>query len=1282
MSMDCMPKFMNSNNNNIELGLPKKKWVMSSLSSLNEVGDYKSRDFSSTENIRRAVSPPPISRRDSAADVAKEEKQRTRRKSWHVGKFEKKRRRPSLLNSLHFGSKESSGSTSPTSYEKHKRFSWWNVFIPDHWPRHRRNSTDFSNEKIPFSRGKSRSVDHGLTSPFDLDSLRSKVEGRFESVDRLCRDADGDSRTGSKEKLDEKKMQKPPPTRTITYKVEPSDTLTSVAARFDTTPSELAILNRLSSRTVFPGQLIRVPEKKCLSADGEFSEHTSESTERCSIPDESLEVDSGGNSRRLSGSDSKEANTEDDMLYNLRIASPKPGHPERVHSPTPAIPQRKVVRSYDRFLKINVKHITDGQGVVSGVLLVTPNAVMFDPNVSDQLVIEHGPESYGVIAPMEFVVNAAIYHDIAHMRVSHTQHNFSDADGKPEIYHANEQERRGSLYRPKIENEAEATENAEHIVTNQTDSLDSTTVEIQNSPGGKADSLLAKDETFPELRSSTEEEDNGSVCSCEEERQIGNAFPKAFDRDLITPAYIKKKSNHLLRRSDEFSEKEDTSHSGDERRTESPASLPPDNEENTSESNLPLLVEAEAVIKNLEERRKSSLDRHWAIPNKIRSIESDGLSAEDEVESEHSENQTGLTKQSCHDSGIDIRDPFPVGSSRKTTYSDADILLSENPEFIPPKPVRQLSRTEDENSPNTKKSTSVSFSLEDSKESSLDQPSCKSSSTNEEVEKQAETKKNKMLKRLSYPLAWMEGITGDKDEKDNSLPSSAESSHPSHSSSVFSKVFSSSPINTLTDFSTGLFLTKTPSEESSNKFQFPPTYGTSSTSSTSQSNSDSSAQHQRLHHHRHHQRCATIPSSSVSSNSHKKEGFTSFSPSSLINNVGRSSVSSFIRAQHNHNRSDSTKSAGPRLDYRSMVSVEDMPELFVSFDKLIPRPARSCEDPPLYLRLRMGKPKNRRIPKTTPIMSYGKKKMRPEYWFSVPRNRVDDLYKFLNIWVPYLYGDLDEDLVSERDYELVNSDTELWDDEETNGEDEKKISRRDGSDDLGDLTRESWEVIKAPYTKLYSLWKNHADQFGSSDTQPSDEVLSMSEELRRALYANSVNSLDLELFLPDLNGNTEILAEEHRRQLCRHLPARAEGYAWSLVFSTSQHGFSLNSMYRKMNRIDSPILVVIQDTESNVFGTLTSCTLRVSDHFYGNGESLLFTFTPEFQVYNWTGENLYFIKGNNESLSIGAGDGKFGIWLDGDLYQGRTEACNTYGNEPLVPQQDFVVKTLECWAFL
>lgn len=61
--------------------------------------------------------------------------------------------------------------------------------------------------------------------------------------------------------------------------------------------------------------------------------------------------------------------------------------------------------------------------------------------------------------------------------------------------------------------------------------------------------------------------------------------------------------------------------------------------------------------------------------------------------------------------------------------------------------------------------------------------------------------------------------------------------------------------------------------------------------------------------------------------------------------------------------------------------------LIISFIELIPRPARSCDDPPLYLRLRMGRPANKAVPRSTPLMSYGRKRMRPEYWFSVPRNR-------------------------------------------------------------------------------------------------------------------------------------------------------------------------------------------------------------------------------------------------------------------------------------------------------
>lgn len=62
-------------------------------------------------------------------------------------------------------------------------------------------------------------------------------------------------------------------------------------------------------------------------------------------------------------------------------------------------------------------------------------------------------------------------------------------------------------------------------------------------------------------------------------------------------------------------------------------------------------------------------------------------------------------------------------------------------------------------------------------------------------------------------------------------------------------------------------------------------------------------------------------------------------------------------------------------------------DLFLLLIELIPRPARACSDPPLYFRLRMGKPIGKAIPQGTTVMSYGKNKLRAEYWFSVPKNR-------------------------------------------------------------------------------------------------------------------------------------------------------------------------------------------------------------------------------------------------------------------------------------------------------
>lgn len=57
------------------------------------------------------------------------------------------------------------------------------------------------------------------------------------------------------------------------------------------------------------------------------------------------------------------------------------------------------------------------QGVVGGVLIVTPNNIMFDPHKSDPLVIEHGCEEYGLICPMAEVLSVALYHDVSRMKL-------------------------------------------------------------------------------------------------------------------------------------------------------------------------------------------------------------------------------------------------------------------------------------------------------------------------------------------------------------------------------------------------------------------------------------------------------------------------------------------------------------------------------------------------------------------------------------------------------------------------------------------------------------------------------------------------------------------------------------------------------------------------------------------------------------------------------------------------------------------------------------------------
>ena len=201
--------------------------------------------------------------------------------------------------------------------------------------------------------------------------------------------------------------------------------------------------------------------------------------------------------------------------------------------------------------------------------------------------------------------------------------------------------------------------------------------------------------------------------------------------------------------------------------------------------------------------------------------------------------------------------------------------------------------------------------------------------------------------------------------------------------------------------------------------------------------------------------------------------------------------------------------------------------------------------------------------------------------------------------------------------------------------------------------------------------------------QSKDNVGSINTASRHMIHKTmTLNSIDTDLFLPEMTASSGLFSDDQRKLLYRHLPPRVQGQTWSLLFSTGTHGFTLQSLYRACQSADSPVLLVIQDTDHAVFGACISQPPALSEKFTGTGESWLFTFYPCFKVYSWTGENSYIMRAGHDNFIVGSSEGRFGLWLDENFNQGRSQNVSTFDNKPLAGKEDFIVNNIECWAFM
>jgi hypothetical protein len=146
-------------------------------------------------------------------------------------------------------------------------------------------------------------------------------------------------------------------------------------------------------------------------------------------------------------------------------------------------------------------------------------------------------------------------------------------------------------------------------------------------------------------------------------------------------------------------------------------------------------------------------------------------------------------------------------------------------------------------------------------------------------------------------------------------------------------------------------------------------------------------------------------------------------------------------------------------------------------------------------------------------------------------------------------------------------------------------------------------------------------------------------------------------------------------------------------------------------------VTLVEDERGGAFGAFTSEPWKIDPKPYGDGRCFVFTLRKssssssvidrlnaerdsgrerdveggknnddvERVAYRWDpkreSSNYSFQAGRVDALSLGGGNG-FALWLDGDLLNGASAACDTFGTTgPLSFEEAFKVRAVQVWGF-
>ncbi|XP_076008223.1 TBC1 domain family member 24 [Genypterus blacodes] len=222
--------------------------------------------------------------------------------------------------------------------------------------------------------------------------------------------------------------------------------------------------------------------------------------------------------------------------------------------------------------------------------------------------------------------------------------------------------------------------------------------------------------------------------------------------------------------------------------------------------------------------------------------------------------------------------------------------------------------------------------------------------------------------------------------------------------------------------------------------------------------------------------------------------------------------------------------------------------------------------------------------------------------------------------------------------------------------------------------------------------------------------------------------------------SSEIVSAKEMRDIWSWIPERFALCQPQLLFTTSNHGCSLNRFYSHCEGYE-PTLLLLRTTDGDVCGAFLSTDWEERKRdgnklsFFGTGECFVFRLKPEMERYEWVvirhpelassikpqgqedaatsegqtsnGNTLQqpekaagdlspflsarhfnlnskntsmFMAGTFDSIIVGGGEGN-ALYIDSELNHGRSERCTTFDNPPLCAE-NFQVALLEVWGFI